>query len=66
MRRLDRATLLHLGVIAALFALSFVLPAYHHGVVARVLVLIRLGLLFMDRKLAAANLYYRAGTVCQR
>ncbi|MGD9912762.1 MAG: branched-chain amino acid ABC transporter permease [Rhizobiaceae bacterium] len=39
MTRLDRATLLHLGVIAALFALSFVLPDYHHGVVARVLVL---------------------------
>ena len=38
-----RATLsvyaLHAGVIAALFLLQFVLPAYHHGVLARVMVL---------------------------
>jgi branched-chain amino acid transport system permease protein len=31
--------LLHLGVIALLFALQFVLPDYHHGVLARVMVL---------------------------
>jgi branched-chain amino acid transport system permease protein len=30
---------LHAAVIAALFALNFVLPDYHHGVMARVLVL---------------------------
>jgi branched-chain amino acid transport system permease protein len=30
---------LHLVVIAALFALNFVLPAYHHGLMARILVL---------------------------
>lgn len=30
---------LHAAVIALLFALSFVLPAYHHGVLARVMVL---------------------------
>ncbi len=38
-----RATLsvyaLHAGVIGALFLLQFVLPAYHHGVLARVMVL---------------------------
>lgn len=34
-----RAVLLHAAVIAALFALNFVLPEYHHGVMARVLVL---------------------------
>lgn len=34
-----RALALHLGVIAALFALQFVLPAYHHGIMARILVL---------------------------
>mgnify|MGYP001157853512 CR=1 FL=1 len=34
-----RALALHLGVIALLFALQFVLPAYHHGIVARVMVL---------------------------
>ncbi|WP_394888488.1 branched-chain amino acid ABC transporter permease [Mesorhizobium sp. AaZ16] len=31
--------LLHAAVIAALFALNFVLPEYHHGVLARVMVL---------------------------
>jgi branched-chain amino acid transport system permease protein len=31
--------LLHTAVIAALFALNFVLPEYHHGVLARVMVL---------------------------
>ncbi len=30
---------LHVAVIAFLFALGFVLPAYHHGLVARILVL---------------------------
>lgn len=34
-----RALALHLGVIAALFALQFVLPAYHHGIMARIMVL---------------------------
>ncbi|OQM73756.1 branched-chain amino acid ABC transporter permease [Manganibacter manganicus] len=30
---------LHLAVIAVLFALNFLLPAYHHGLMARILVL---------------------------
>jgi len=30
---------LHLGLIAALFALQFLLPAYHHGNLARIMVL---------------------------
>lgn len=30
---------LHLGVIALLFAMSFVLPDYHHGLLARIMVL---------------------------
>lgn len=34
-----KAITLHAAVIAALFALNFVLPDYHHGVMARVLVL---------------------------
>ena len=34
-----KAVALHAAVIAALFALNFILPAYHHGVLARVLVL---------------------------
>lgn len=34
-----RALALHLGVIGLLLALQFVLPAYHHGIVARILVL---------------------------
>ncbi|TGQ38524.1 branched-chain amino acid ABC transporter permease [Mesorhizobium sp. M00.F.Ca.ET.216.01.1.1] len=34
-----KAYALHLGVIALLFALSFVLPAYHHGLLARIMVL---------------------------
>lgn len=33
-----KALLLHLAVVAVLFALNFVLPDYHHGVLARVLV----------------------------
>ncbi|MBL8584531.1 MAG: branched-chain amino acid ABC transporter permease [Rhizobiaceae bacterium] len=34
-----RVALLHGGVLLLLFALNFVLPEYHHGVMARVLVL---------------------------
>ncbi|TGS35524.1 branched-chain amino acid ABC transporter permease, partial [bacterium M00.F.Ca.ET.180.01.1.1] len=34
-----KAYSLHLGVIALLFALSFVLPDYHHGLIARIMVL---------------------------
>jgi branched-chain amino acid transport system permease protein len=34
-----RVVALHLGVVALLFALQFVLPAYHHGVMARIMVL---------------------------
>jgi branched-chain amino acid transport system permease protein len=34
-----KAYSLHLGVIALLFALSFVLPEYHHGLLARIMVL---------------------------
>lgn len=34
-----KAYALHLGVIALLFALSFVLPDYHHGLLARIMVL---------------------------
>ena len=34
-----KAILLHAAAIAALFALNFILPDYHHGVLARVLVL---------------------------
>ncbi|WP_010142158.1 branched-chain amino acid ABC transporter permease [Oceanicola sp. S124] len=30
---------LHLGLVALLFALHFILPAYHHGIFARVMVL---------------------------
>ena len=30
---------LHLAVVLALFAMNFVLPAYHHGLVARIMVL---------------------------
>lgn len=37
--RFDRARLLHAGAIVLLFALGFVLPDYHHGVLARVMVL---------------------------
>jgi len=35
----NKAAALHLGVIAVLFALHFILPAYHHGNLARVMVL---------------------------
>jgi branched-chain amino acid transport system permease protein len=34
-----KISLLHAAVIAVLFALNFVLPEYHHGVLARVMVL---------------------------
>ena len=34
-----RALLLHLGILAGLFALQFVLPAYHHTNFARIMVL---------------------------
>lgn len=34
-----RVVALHAGAIALLFALQFVLPAYHHGVFARIMVL---------------------------
>lgn len=34
-----RSLALHLGLIAVLFALQFVLPAYHHGNLARIMVL---------------------------
>jgi branched-chain amino acid transport system permease protein len=34
-----KAYALHLGVIILLFALSFVLPEYHHGLLARIMVL---------------------------
>ena len=30
---------LHIAVVALLFVLSFVLPPYHHGLVARIMVL---------------------------
>ena len=38
-RLFDRAIMLHLGVIAVLVVMQFTLPPYHHGIVARVLVL---------------------------
>ncbi|TIX36994.1 MAG: branched-chain amino acid ABC transporter permease, partial [Mesorhizobium sp.] len=34
-----KAYALHVGVIALFFALSFVLPEYHHGLLARIMVL---------------------------
>lgn len=34
-----RAWLLHLGVVAALFALQFVLPAYHHSNLSKIMVM---------------------------
>ncbi len=36
---MSRAIALHLGFVALLFALQFVLPAYHHGILARVMVM---------------------------
>ena len=37
--RLDRALLLHLAVIALLFAMQYILPPYHQGNLARIMVL---------------------------
>src|SRR5690606_37846447 len=39
MKPQTRTLVLHLGVLALLFALQFVLPAYHHGIMARIMVL---------------------------
>jgi len=39
MSDLRKAALLHFGVLALLFGLQFVLPAYHHGNLARIMVL---------------------------
>ena len=39
MSAVTRSVLLHGGVIALLFVLQFVLPAYHHGNLARIMVL---------------------------
>ncbi len=39
LRSVSKAAALHLGVIGVLFALQFILPAYHHVNLARVLVL---------------------------
>ncbi|MGR3322293.1 MAG: branched-chain amino acid ABC transporter permease [Pseudooceanicola sp.] len=36
---MSRALALHLGLVAALFALHFALPAYHHGNLARIMTL---------------------------
>ncbi|WP_457647064.1 ABC transporter permease subunit, partial [Profundibacter sp.] len=36
---MTRALPLHLGLIALLFALQFALPAYHHGNLARIMVM---------------------------
>ncbi|WP_299134224.1 branched-chain amino acid ABC transporter permease [uncultured Amaricoccus sp.] len=37
--RLDRALPLHVGLVALLLALNFLLPAYHHASLARIMVL---------------------------
>ena len=39
MSDLRKSLALHLGLLALLFALQFVLPAYHHGNLARIMVL---------------------------
>ena len=39
MTDLQKSWALHLGIIALLFVLQFILPAYHHGSLARVMVL---------------------------
>ena len=39
MTNLRRIALLHFGVLALLFALQFILPAYHRGNLARIMVL---------------------------
>jgi len=36
---MSRALIFHLGLIAVLFGLNFILPAYHHGNLARIMVL---------------------------
>ena len=36
---MSRVLVLHLGLVVLLFAAQFVLPAYHHGVLARVMVM---------------------------
>ena len=39
MTDIQKSWALHLGIIALLFVLQFILPAYHHGSLARVMVL---------------------------
>ena len=34
-----KSLILHLGLIGGLFALAFILPSYHHGNLARIMVL---------------------------
>ena len=71
-----RALALHLGLLAGLLALHFVLPAYHHGNVARVMVLASYaigynllfgyaGLLSLGHALFFAAGMYGAGLVVQ-
>ena len=39
MPAISKSLILHFGVIALIFLLHFILPAYHHGILARVMVL---------------------------
>ena len=39
MTDIQKSWALHLGIIALLFVLQFILPAYHHGSLARIMVL---------------------------
>ena len=39
MTNMQKSWALHLGIIALLFVLQFILPAYHHGSLARIMVL---------------------------
>ena len=39
MTDMQKSWVLHLGIIALLFVLQFILPAYHHGNLARIMVL---------------------------
>ena len=39
MTDMQKSWALHLGIIALLFVLQFILPAYHHGGLARIMVL---------------------------
>ena len=39
MTDMQKSWALHLGIIALLFVLQFILPAYHHGSLARIMVL---------------------------